>query len=60
MGCDLAYVFCTPAAAPVIKGYSPELIVLPDLIDTEESSKVSAQYLVWHAHKRSARCERQA
>ncbi|WIA21854.1 hypothetical protein OEZ85_004230 [Tetradesmus obliquus] len=43
MGCDLAYVFCTPAAAPVIKGYSPELIVLPDLIDTEESSKLLAE-----------------
>eukprot|EP00878_Enallax_costatus_P018574 GHUV01019560.1.p1 GENE.GHUV01019560.1~~GHUV01019560.1.p1 ORF type:complete len:204 (+),score=34.71 GHUV01019560.1:418-1029(+) len=31
MGCDLAYVFCTPDAAPVIKSYSPELIVLPAL-----------------------------
>lgn len=31
MGCDLAYVFCTPSAAPVIKSYSPELIVLPCL-----------------------------
>jgi ATP-dependent NAD(P)H-hydrate dehydratase len=33
-GCDLAYVFCTPAAAPVIKSYSPELIVLPCLPET--------------------------
>eukprot|EP00195_Chlamydomonas_chlamydogama_P005937 CAMPEP_0202906992 /NCGR_PEP_ID=MMETSP1392-20130828/40940_1 /ASSEMBLY_ACC=CAM_ASM_000868 /TAXON_ID=225041 /ORGANISM="Chlamydomonas chlamydogama, Strain SAG 11-48b" /LENGTH=324 /DNA_ID=CAMNT_0049595709 /DNA_START=146 /DNA_END=1120 /DNA_ORIENTATION=+ len=29
MGSDLNYVICTPSAAPVIKGYSPELIVLP-------------------------------
>lgn len=33
-GCDLAYVFCTAAAAPVIKSYSPELIVLPCLPET--------------------------
>ncbi|GBF96350.1 ATP-dependent (S)-NAD(P)H-hydrate dehydratase [Raphidocelis subcapitata] len=32
-GADLAHVFCTPGAAPVIKGYSPELIVLPFLPD---------------------------
>lgn len=30
-GADLAHVFCTPGAAGVIKGYSPELIVLPFL-----------------------------
>jgi ATP-dependent NAD(P)H-hydrate dehydratase len=31
VGADLSHVFCTPDAAPVIKGYSPELIVLPVL-----------------------------
>lgn len=36
MGCDLAYVFCTPSAAPVIKGYSPELIVIPELRTVED------------------------
>eukprot|EP00882_Tetradesmus_deserticola_P029541 GHRQ01033099.1.p1 GENE.GHRQ01033099.1~~GHRQ01033099.1.p1 ORF type:complete len:302 (+),score=113.67 GHRQ01033099.1:51-956(+) len=36
MGCDLAYVFCTPSAAPVIKGYSPELIVIPELLDSRD------------------------
>lgn len=30
-GCDMAYVFTSASAAPVIKGYSPELMVLPDL-----------------------------
>jgi hypothetical protein len=35
MGCDLAYVFCTQSAAPVIKGYSPELIVMPMLPESE-------------------------
>jgi ATP-dependent NAD(P)H-hydrate dehydratase len=28
-GADLAHVFCSPTAAPVIKTYSPELIVHP-------------------------------
>lgn len=35
MGVDLAYVFCTPSAAPVIKCYSPELIVMPMLPETQ-------------------------
>jgi NAD(P)H-hydrate repair Nnr-like enzyme with NAD(P)H-hydrate dehydratase domain len=30
-GADLSYVFCTHDAAPVIKSYSPELIVYPVL-----------------------------
>ncbi len=28
-GADLGHVFCPPEAAPVIKAYSPELIVHP-------------------------------
>eukprot|EP00246_Nothoceros_aenigmaticus_P016227 TRINITY_DN7221_c0_g2_i1.p1 TRINITY_DN7221_c0_g2~~TRINITY_DN7221_c0_g2_i1.p1 ORF type:complete len:381 (-),score=51.12 TRINITY_DN7221_c0_g2_i1:1230-2222(-) len=31
MGADLSHVFCTEGAAPVIKSYSPELIVHPIL-----------------------------
>ena len=31
MGADLSYVFCSSDSATVIKGYSPELIVLPCL-----------------------------
>ncbi|XP_023230724.1 ATP-dependent (S)-NAD(P)H-hydrate dehydratase-like [Centruroides sculpturatus] len=31
VGCDLAYVFCNEDSAPVIKSYSPELIVYPSL-----------------------------
>lgn len=31
VGCDLAYVFCSDDSAPVIKSYSPELIVHPTL-----------------------------
>lgn len=30
-GCDLAYVFTHPEAAPILKSYSPELIVYPFL-----------------------------
>ncbi|GLT99772.1 hypothetical protein SLE2022_171900 [Rubroshorea leprosula] len=38
IGADLSHVFCTKDAAPVIKSYSPELIVHPVL---EESYSVS-------------------
>jgi ATP-dependent NAD(P)H-hydrate dehydratase len=31
VGADLAYIFCTPSASPVIKSYTPETIVLPIL-----------------------------
>ncbi|KAL2506773.1 ATP-dependent (S)-NAD(P)H-hydrate dehydratase [Abeliophyllum distichum] len=44
IGADLSHVFCTKDAAPVIKSYSPELIVHPIL---EES------YSVRDEHKRS-------
>lgn len=36
-GADLSHVFCTKDAAPVIKSYSPELIVHPVL---EESYNI--------------------
>lgn len=36
-GADLSHVFCTKDAAPVIKSYSPELIVHPIL---EESYSI--------------------
>lgn len=35
-GVDLVYVFCTAAAAPAIKSYSPELMVMPYL-DSENA-----------------------
>ena len=31
LGADLIHVFCAPDAAPVIKGYSPDLIVHPGM-----------------------------
>ena len=34
VGCDLSHVFCAEAAAPVIKSYSPEIIVHPCLIES--------------------------
>ncbi|KAG5560099.1 hypothetical protein RHGRI_003404 [Rhododendron griersonianum] len=37
IGADLSHVFCTKDAAPIIKGYSPELIVHPVL---EESYSI--------------------
>lgn len=40
MGCDLAYVFCASSAAPVIKSYSPELIVIPALQESVELKQV--------------------
>lgn len=36
VGADLVHIFCTQSAAPVIKGYSPELIVHP-LLDTNNA-----------------------
>ncbi|OGE53476.1 hypothetical protein PENARI_c007G09172 [Penicillium arizonense] len=38
LGCDMSHVLCEPTAAPVIKGYSPNLMVHPLLpsIDTVE------------------------
>lgn len=39
IGADLCFVYTTPAAAPVIKGYSPELIVYPNNnLDTNRHS----------------------
>jgi ATP-dependent NAD(P)H-hydrate dehydratase len=36
IGADLSHVFCTNGAATVIKSYSPELIVHPYLLDSED------------------------
>ncbi|CAN1193157.1 ATP-dependent (S)-NAD(P)H-hydrate dehydratase [Linum perenne] len=48
IGADLSHVFCTKDAAPVIKSYSPELIVHPVLEESysvreEERSNVAAK-----------------
>ncbi|WMV10440.1 hypothetical protein MTR67_003825 [Solanum verrucosum] len=50
IGADLSHVFCTKDAAPVIKSYSPELIVHPILeesysIRDEEKSSISAKVI---------------
>lgn len=36
LGADLSHVFCAQGAASVIKGYSPELIVHPYLMDSSD------------------------
>ncbi|GAV60909.1 Carb_kinase domain-containing protein [Cephalotus follicularis] len=41
IGADLSHVFCTKDAAPVIKGYSPELIVHPILMESYSVSGLS-------------------
>ncbi|XP_076933532.1 ATP-dependent (S)-NAD(P)H-hydrate dehydratase-like isoform X2 [Bidens hawaiensis] len=49
IGADLSHVICTKDAAPVIKSYSPELIVHPLLEDTysvKEEDRKSAATLV--------------
>lgn len=43
-GCDLVHVFCPQTAAPVIKSYSPELIVHP-LLDVENSIEKMGAWL---------------
>ncbi|KAM3323716.1 ATP-dependent (S)-NAD(P)H-hydrate dehydratase isoform X1 [Capsicum chacoense] len=50
IGADLSHVFCTKDAAPVIKSYSPELIVHPILeesysIRDEDRSSISAKVI---------------
>ncbi|XP_047313294.1 ATP-dependent (S)-NAD(P)H-hydrate dehydratase [Impatiens glandulifera] len=56
IGADLSHVFCTKDAAPVIKGYSPELIVHPILEESYSvrngdeqsvSAKVLAEVIKW-------------
>ncbi|RWS31144.1 ATP-dependent (S)-NAD(P)H-hydrate dehydratase-like protein [Leptotrombidium deliense] len=41
LGCDLIYVFCTKDAAPVIKSYSPELMVYPLLDSSNALEEIS-------------------
>lgn len=41
VGADLGFVICAKEAAPVIKSYSPELIVHPILDDSEAVEKIS-------------------
>lgn len=43
-GCDLAHVFCQDKAAPVIKSYSPELIVHP-LLDAPNAVEEISEWL---------------
>ncbi|KAK3245666.1 hypothetical protein CYMTET_44779 [Cymbomonas tetramitiformis] len=43
VGADLAHVFCSRGAGPVIKGYSPELIVHPYLPEDSEDTYVPSQ-----------------
>jgi len=47
----MSFVFCTESAANVIKGYSPDLIVLPIVPETPLFSDVSHMLL----HKNSRR-----
>ncbi|CAA6656745.1 unnamed protein product [Spirodela intermedia] len=47
IGADLSHVFCTKDAAPVIKSYSPELIVHPVLEESYSISLVVAEVKKW-------------
>lgn len=39
VGADLSWVFCTQSAGPTVKSYSPELIVLPVLLEKDVFGK---------------------
>ncbi|KAI5466810.1 H-hydrate dehydratase [Mariannaea sp. PMI_226] len=41
LGCDMSHVICTPAAAAVIKTYSPNLMVHPLMRQTDPSTRAS-------------------
>ena len=43
VGADLAWVFCTKSAAPIIKSYSPDLMVLPYLPEEDENATEERQ-----------------
>ncbi|XP_038056666.1 ATP-dependent (S)-NAD(P)H-hydrate dehydratase-like [Patiria miniata] len=43
-GCDLSHVFCAKEAAPVIKSYSPELIVHP-VLDSDDGVEETCAWL---------------
>ena len=49
IGADLAYVLTTSQAAPVIKTYSPELIVLPILDDENNVLEMTSWIAKCHA-----------
>lgn len=49
VGADLVYVFCAKEAAPVIKSYSPELIVLPLLDKDDDGDSVKDWLNKMHA-----------
>ncbi|KAG6582278.1 ATP-dependent (S)-NAD(P)H-hydrate dehydratase, partial [Cucurbita argyrosperma subsp. sororia] len=56
IGADLSHVFCTKDAAPVIKSYSPELIVHPVLEESysvrdEEEKKFTAERVLAEVDK---------
>src|SRR6266487_6266293 len=42
IGADLSYVFTTKDAAPIIKSYSPELIVYPSLDSNDAYEEISS------------------
>ncbi|XP_047611656.1 ATP-dependent (S)-NAD(P)H-hydrate dehydratase isoform X1 [Phacochoerus africanus] len=44
VGADLSHVFCTQEAAPVIKSYSPELIVHP-VLDSPDAVRAVGEWL---------------
>ncbi|KAI2806155.1 hypothetical protein BLOT_005166 [Blomia tropicalis] len=44
-GCDLSYVICSSDSAPIIKSYSPELIVFPILDQTNALDEIVKSHL---------------
>ncbi|KAI1065863.1 hypothetical protein LB507_000350 [Fusarium sp. FIESC RH6] len=50
LGADLSHVICTPAAATVIKSYSPNLMVHP-LMRQSENAKKEDEPAAWNASK---------
>ncbi|ELU08229.1 hypothetical protein CAPTEDRAFT_173289 [Capitella teleta] len=49
VGADLSHVFCTEGAAPVIKSYSPELIVHPILDKSDATDELKEWIQKMHA-----------
>lgn len=49
LGCDMSHVICTPAAAAVIKTYSPNLMVHPLMRQTSSPSQLASAPIPTHS-----------
>ena len=57
MGADLSHIFCSVGAAPVIKGYSPEIFVHPYLSESTDYKPGEVGFFFRHPFLSQAFCQ---